>query len=76
VTKTARLAGNVGRVVTQDELAENQQRYRVRERDWLELEIAYEGRGEAEFSPNPGTIWRSDLDSLPRGRHGAVPDDR
>lgn len=56
MTKTVRLAGNVGRVVTQDELAEIQQRYRVRERDWLELEIAYEGRGEAEFSTNPGTI--------------------
>ena len=42
--------------MTQDELAEIQQRYRVRESDWLALEIAYEGRGEAAFLTNPGTI--------------------
>jgi hypothetical protein len=48
-------ADNVARVVTEAELAQIQERYRVRDRDWLEVKIEYEGRGEAEFSSNPGT---------------------
>lgn len=43
-------------MVTKAELAQVQERYRVNDRQWLELEIEYEGRGEAEFSSNAGTI--------------------
>jgi hypothetical protein len=38
------------------QIAEIQDRYRARGRDWLELEPRYEGKGRAVFSSNPGKI--------------------
>jgi hypothetical protein len=43
-------------MVAQAELEQIQDRYRVKDRDWLDLEIEYQGPGEAEFSSNPGTL--------------------
>jgi hypothetical protein len=43
-------------MVTKAELAQIQDRYRVKARDWLKFAIEYDGRGEAEFSSNPGII--------------------
>jgi hypothetical protein len=41
---------------TETELARIWERYQVRNREWLTLEIHYNGPGEAEFLTNPGTI--------------------
>jgi hypothetical protein len=43
-------------MVTNAELAKIRELYAVKGRDWLKLQIEYAGRGEAEFSSNPGTI--------------------
>lgn len=43
-------------MVSQAEAEQIRDRYRVKDRGWLDLEIEYEGSGEAEFSSNPGTL--------------------
>lgn len=43
-------------MLTKEELAKIQERYEVKSRDWLEFAPEYQGRGEAEFSTNPGVI--------------------
>ncbi len=39
-----------------EEVAAISDKYRPTAREWLQTEIAYHGRGEAEFETNPGTV--------------------
>ena len=60
VGQAARLGSRARRedsgMLTRAQIAEIQDRYRVKTRDWLKLDNCYEGQGRAIFSSNPGTI--------------------